>query len=80
MKLDSLSTPEGERRIFIYSAAWAKQQEKDNYQTTKNGNGKQWKQDQKIQTHGLHPKILFQQSMLQPTRSLFFCFESRLVT
>jgi hypothetical protein len=38
-----LSTPEGERRAFIYSAAWAKQQEKDNYQTTENGNGKQRK-------------------------------------
>jgi hypothetical protein len=43
MKLDSLSTPEGERRILIYSAAWAKQQEKDNYQTTENGNGTQRK-------------------------------------
>jgi hypothetical protein len=42
MKLDC-STPEGEHRLFIYSAARAKQQEKDNYQTTENGNGKQRK-------------------------------------
>jgi hypothetical protein len=37
IKLCSLPTPEGERRAFIYSAAWAKQQEKDKYQTTENG-------------------------------------------
>jgi hypothetical protein len=44
MMLDSLSTPEGERRILIYSAAWAKTTGKaqlSNYRKTEmenNGN------------------------------------------
>ncbi|KAA8912560.1 hypothetical protein FN846DRAFT_903414 [Sphaerosporella brunnea] len=37
IKLSSLPTPQGERRAFIYSAAWAKQQEKGQISTTENG-------------------------------------------
>jgi hypothetical protein len=58
IKLDSLSTPEGERRAFTYSAAWAKQQEKGNYQTTENGKRK-WKttENNRIKTKKSRPVV-----------------------